>query len=156
MLNVHSSTLNITLRDMRALQAATRRLEDAVNVSQSIIRKFSIKTQQIEVEQRMFKALLNLELALIEISNDTMNLKMGLLSLVQTYVTPMIVSDDNLLGILKEASLKTPGLLFPAVPEYLAMYVQKYNQGSLQTHNSIRPTQLLFHYTFIRRSGRYF
>ena len=34
----------------------------------------------------------------------------------------MIVSDDNLLGILKKASLKTPGSLFPAVPEYLAMY----------------------------------
>ena len=61
MLNVHSSTLNITLGGMSALQAVTRRLEDAVNVSHSFI----TKRLHTKGEQRMLEALLNLELAII-------------------------------------------------------------------------------------------
>lgn len=66
----------------------------------------------MEGQQRLLQALIDLELALGHISNDVFNLKLGLQSLLQTYVTPMILSDDRLLGILHDASVRPPGLVF--------------------------------------------
>ena len=122
MLNVHSSILNMTIREMRSMESALSKLQEATDLSSRIIREFSIQTLTIEGEQRMLEALMNLELALIALSNDNINLKMGLLALLQTRVTPFIISDDVLLSILKEASIRPPGLLFPPVPEYVALY----------------------------------
>ena len=47
---------------------------------------------------------------------------MGLLGLLQGKITPIILSDEVLLSILKEASIRPPGLLCPAIPEYVALY----------------------------------
>lgn len=53
LLNAHSQILNVTIREMRSLKSALRRLEAASSLSHQIIRQFSIKTLQIEGEQRM-------------------------------------------------------------------------------------------------------
>ena len=124
MLNLHSSTLNMTIRNMRSMRSALSRLEQASSLSHKIIREFSIRTLQIEGEQRMTEALMNLELALIDISNDHMNIKLGLEEMLQTHVSPMIVPNTILLSLLKAASVRLPGLLFPALPEYLSLYRQ--------------------------------
>ena len=122
MLNVHSSTLNMTIREMRSMEAALSKLQEATDLSNKIIQEFFLQTLTIEGEQRMLEALINLELALIALSNDNVNLKMGLLALLQTRVTPSMISDKVLLSILKEASVRPPGLLFSPVPEYVALY----------------------------------
>lgn len=122
LLNVHSTTLNVTIRNMNSMHAALDRLSSAVNISHNIIRKFTLKTLELQGEQKLFQALLDLELALGHISTDILDFKLGLQALLQTYVTPTIVSDKQLLEILQEASFRPPGLLFPAVPDYLAIH----------------------------------
>lgn len=77
----------------------------------------------IEGKQKMLKALLKLELALIDLTNDMNNIKLGLLSLLQARVTPTIVPDKVFVEILQEATRRSPGLLFPAMPEYLVLYM---------------------------------
>lgn len=69
----------------------------------------------------MLEALINLELALVELTNDTERIKMGLLALLQAHITPMILPDDVLLEVLREASIRPTGL-FPTMPEYLCLY----------------------------------
>lgn len=68
-------------------------------------------------------------------------MKMGLLALLQARVTPSIISDETLLGILKEAALRPPGLIFPPLPEYLALYRDTIRVSS-------RKTSLPFSYSF--------
>ena len=109
MLNVHSSTLNMTIGEMRSMEAALSRLQEASTLSDKIIREFSIQTLTIEGEQRMLEALLNLELTLIVLSNDNVNLKNGLLALLKTGVTHTIISDEVLICILKKMSIRSPG-----------------------------------------------
>ena len=108
LLNVHSETLNLTLRNMFAMRAALHRLNTAVNVSNQVLRKFSIKTLEKEGEQRLFQALLDLEIALTHISTDVLDLKIGLQALLQTYITPTIITDQALLAILREAASRPP------------------------------------------------
>ena len=112
LLNVHSTTLNLTLRNMNAMQSALNRLSSAVNVSHQVLRQFSIKTLHIEQEQKLLQSLIDLEFALTHISSDILDLKIGLQALLQTYITPQIVNDSTLLHILQEASHRPPGLLF--------------------------------------------
>ena len=60
-------------------------------MSHKIIREFSQKTLALEGEQRILGTLMNLELALIDINNDYLNLKMGLLALLKTNTTAIIL-----------------------------------------------------------------
>ena len=95
MLNVHSSTLNMTIRKMHSMEATLSGPQEASTLSNQIIRQFFI-------QMLIIKALMNLELSLIALTNDNINLKMGLLALLQTRVTPTIISDEVLLSILKK------------------------------------------------------
>ena len=86
----------------------------------------------------MLEALMNLEPPLIALNNDNINLNMGLLTLLQMCVIPTIISDKVLLSILKEATIRLPGLLFPLVPKYVALYRDVIRVASRPTtlHNS--------------------
>lgn len=122
LLNVHSESLNVTTRNMHAVHNAVQRLGFAVNVSNAVVCQFSLKTLQIEGEQQLLHALLDLELALGQISNDVLNLKLRLQALLQTLVTPSMLSDDQLINILRAASIRPHGLLFYAVKKYLGLH----------------------------------
>ena len=122
MLNLHTRLLNLTIRNQNTMQSALQRLSSAVNTSFSVLREFSAKTLQLEGEQRMLKALFDIELALSLINDDILDLKLGLQALLQTFVTPSIVSDDKLLQIIKQAAVQPTGLLFPPIAEYLSLY----------------------------------
>ena len=50
MLNFHSTTLNITIREIRSLNSAISRLELASAMSHKIIRQFSLRTLALEGE----------------------------------------------------------------------------------------------------------
>lgn len=65
---------------------------------------------------------MNIELALIDINNDHVNIKVGLESMIQTHVSPLIIPNYVLLGLLKFPSIRLPGILFPRVPKYLSLY----------------------------------
>lgn len=121
-LNLHNQVLNITTRNMQTMHSALQRLSSAVNTSFSVLREFSSKTLQLEGEQRLLKALFDIELALGLINDDILELKIGLQSLLQTFITPSIISDSKLLEILRTAAVHPSGLLFPAVTEYLSLY----------------------------------
>lgn len=122
MLNLHTRILNIATRNMHTMhmQSALQRLSSAVNTSFSVLRKFSARTLQLEGEQHLLEVLFDIELALSLINDDILDLKLGLQALLQTFVTPSIVSDANLLRILKQAAIHPLRLLFPAVEEYLS------------------------------------
>ena len=122
LLNVHSETLNLTLRNMVAMHSALHRLDTVVKVSNQVLRQFSIRTLEIKGKQRLFQALLNLEIALMHISTDVLNLKIGLQALLQTYISPTIITNQGLLAILREAASRSPGLQFPALSDYLSLY----------------------------------
>lgn len=55
MLNVHSETLNATLRNMHAMQSALHRLSSAVNISHQIVRQFSIRRWKWKVNSVFYK-----------------------------------------------------------------------------------------------------
>ena len=63
------------MREIRSLNSAITRLDWASKLSHKIIREFSLRTLALEGVQRMLEALLNLELALININNDYLYLK---------------------------------------------------------------------------------
>ncbi|XP_050693841.1 uncharacterized protein LOC126984264 [Eriocheir sinensis] len=121
-LNLHTEVLNATVRDLRHLHSAISRLESASALASAIIRQFSLRTLQIEGEMRILETILLIQLALSDLNHDTLNLKLGLQQMSQTQVSPLIIPNDVLLRVLRNASLHYPGLLFPAAHEYLALY----------------------------------
>ncbi|KAG0722437.1 hypothetical protein GWK47_044479 [Chionoecetes opilio] len=121
-LNIHSEILNITIRDLRHINSAISRLETAAETAADIIRRFSIKTLEIEGDVRLIETISLIQLALSDLDHDFTNLKIGFMEMLQTYISPLIIPDDVLLDILKKASPRLPGLLFPAEPECLSLY----------------------------------
>ena len=121
-LNVHTEILNITVRDLRHIHSAIDKLEAAANNTANIIRHFSIKTSMIEEELRMLETIALLQLALSDLNHDLTSMKLGFQEMLDTYASTFVIPDAVFLNILKEASLKLPGLLFPAEPEFLSVY----------------------------------
>lgn len=112
----------MTLWNMHARRLALQRLSSAVNISNEVVGQFSIKTLRLEGEPQLFLALMDLELSVIHISNDVLVIKIRLQPLCQTYVTPSLITDINLLKILREASPRPPGLSFSTVTDFLGLH----------------------------------
>ena len=152
-LNVHSEILNITIRDLRHVHSAINRLEVASNNTAKIIRHFSLKSILIEREVHLLETIAMLQLALSDLNHDLTNLKIGLHEMLETYVSSFIIPDEAFLTILKQASLKLPGLLFPAEPELLSVYrdISVVISRQMDSGNSL----LLPTHPNERRSSRY-
>ena len=77
---------------------------------------------KLESEVKIYETLFNLQLALSDIIADHFRIKLGIQEMLQARLSLDIVPNEILLGLLNNISLKEPGLLFPARPEYLALY----------------------------------
>lgn len=92
--------------------------------------------------------MLKLELALSSITNDLTNTEVGVQALLQARVL-----DGVFLDILKEATLRPPGLLFPAMPEYFILYKDFMKVVARPT--TLLRTTVLSYDTFMNKSGRH-
>ena len=70
----------------------------------------------------MLETLLHAQLALSIIFADHINLRIGLQTMMETYVSPHIVTNTRLLKLLDDISVNTPGLLFPLKSDFLGLY----------------------------------
>ena len=122
MLNVHSTILNSTMREMRSLQAGITRLEMASVLTRKVIREFSVKTRKINEAEKLLEALLHLQLAIFDINHDILNLKLGLQDMIEAKLSTFIIPNDVLLSILRDAYSKVSGLLFPITPDFLGLW----------------------------------
>lgn len=109
--NLHTEVLNATVRDLHHIHSAISLLESAPALANAIIRQFSLKTLQIKGEMLIVETLILLKLSLSDLNNDTLNLKLGLQQLPQTQVSPLMIPNDVLLQVLRDASHHYPGLL---------------------------------------------
>lgn len=122
MLNVHSKLLNINVRKMTVIEAALIKLKKASSLAHSIIDELNSNTLALEIQTRMIESLLALQISLSDIRSDIINVKLGLDKMIQMELSPYIMPSDILLDALSEASLRTPGLLYPARSEFLSLY----------------------------------
>ena len=124
LLNVHSSIINVTLHDLTNVHQALDKLEKASRLTETFLNDMSQDIHFVEQTLIALETLLHLQLALSTISADHVNFRVGLQTMLETYVSPNIVSNSMLLQILDDLSVQTPGLLFPAKPEFLGIYRQ--------------------------------
>ena len=122
LLNVHSSILNVTLKDLTNVHHAVNKLEKASKLTEKILNDMSEDVQIAEQTLFMLETLLHVQLALSTISADHVNLRVGLQTMLETYISPNIITNAVLLTLLDELSVKTPGLLFPPKPEFLGLH----------------------------------
>lgn len=120
-MNVHSEILNVTIRDLRHANAAINLLETASSNAADIIRKFSLKTLQLEGGIHLLETISFIQISLFHLKLDLTNLKIGL-QMLKTYASPLIVPNDIFIDILGTASIRLPCLLFPAETEFLSLY----------------------------------
>ena len=121
-LNVHTKLLNITIRDMRHIQSAIERLETAANNTFKLIRQFSLQTQELMGEMTILETTVLLQLALSDLNHDLNNLKLGLQDMMYSNVSPLIINDEVFIQLLRNASTRLSGLIFPPQPQFLSMY----------------------------------
>lgn len=89
MLNFHNKILNITMHTINTMNSALQWLSSAVNTSYAVLREFLARNLQLEGEQRLLKALFDIELALGHINDDILlDLKLGLQAL-RPYYKPL-------------------------------------------------------------------
>ena len=122
LLNVHSSILNVTLKDLTNVHHALDKLEKASRLTEKILNDMSHDIHLAEQTLLALETLLHLQLALSTISADHVNLRVGLQTMLETYISPNIITNAVLLTLLDELSAKTPGLLFPPKPEFLGLH----------------------------------
>ena len=122
LLNVHSSIINVTLNDLTNVHHALDKLEKASRLTEKFLKDMSQDLHFVEETLIALETLLHLQLALSVISADHVNFRVGLQTMLETYISPNIISNAMLLTILDNLSVKTPGLLFPAKPEFLGLH----------------------------------
>ena len=117
-LNVHSHILNVTLGDLTNVHQTLDKLETATRMTEKLFNKLNAKITETNQELLMLEILLHAQLALSVISADHINLRIGLQTIMETHVSPHIVTNTMLLKLLDDISVKTIGLLFPPKPEF--------------------------------------
>ena len=89
-----------------------------MRITEELIYIMNTKMQEIKQGLMMLKNLLRIQLALSIISADHINLRIGLQTMMKTYVSPHIVTISKLLKLLDDISVKSPGLSFPPKLEF--------------------------------------
>ena len=122
LLNVHSSIINVTLKDLTNVHHALDKLEKASKLTEQFLNKMSLDIHFVEENMIALETLLHLQLALSTISADHVNFRIGLQTMLETYISPNIITNAMLLSILDELSANVPGLLFPPKPDFLGLH----------------------------------
>ena len=115
---VYSSILNVTLEDLTNVHHGLDKLKTSMRITEELIYIMNTKMQEIKQGLMMLKNLLCIQLALSIISADHINLRIGLQTMMKTYVSPHIVTISKLLKLLDDISVKSPGLSFPPKLEF--------------------------------------
>ncbi|XP_045119165.1 uncharacterized protein LOC123509094 [Portunus trituberculatus] len=121
LLNVHSHVINVTLNELTNVHQALEKLETATRVTKTLMTKMEKHIENNEKSILSLEILLHVQLALTSIAADHINFKIGLQSMMETHISPNIVTNAFLLQLLDEISVKHE-LLFPPKPEYLGLH----------------------------------
>ena len=122
LLNVHSHVLNITLLDLTSVHDAIDKLQKASDLTEKIFSRIIGDINQNENKIILLESLLHVQLVLSSLSTEHMNLKIGIQEMIESTVSPYIVTNTLLLGLLRDISEKTSSLLFPPSPEFLGLH----------------------------------
>lgn len=120
-LNIHSQVINVTLKELTNVHQALEKLESATRVTKTLLNKMEKHIEQNEKTILSLEILLHIQLALTSIAADHINFKIGLQSMMETHVSPNIVTNAFLLQLLYEISARHE-LLFPPKPEFLGLH----------------------------------
>ncbi|XP_045108474.1 uncharacterized protein LOC123503109 [Portunus trituberculatus] len=121
LLNVHSHVINVTLNELTNVHQTLEKLETATRVTKTLMTKMEKHIENNEKSILSLEILLHIQLALTSIAADHINFKIGLQSMMETHISPNIVTNAFLLQLLDEISVKHE-LLFPPKPEYLGLH----------------------------------
>ena len=121
-LNVHSEIINVTLTDLTNVHTALDKLEKASEMTGQIINTMYLDIRQNAQALIILETLMYVQLAVSTIASDHVKLRIGLQKMLETFISPEIISNEFLLSLLKDVSAKTTGLLFPSTPEFLGLH----------------------------------
>ena len=121
LLNVHSRVINVTLNELNNVHQALEKLEVATRVTKTLMTKMEKNIEKNEKSILSLEILLHVQLALTSIAADHINFKIGLQHMMETHISPNIVTNAFLLQLLDEISIKHE-LLFPPKAEYLELH----------------------------------
>ena len=121
-LNVHSRVLNITLADLTQVHVAITQLQRASTLTEKMLNTMVTDIRKNGDAMMILEQLLHVHLALSTIADEHLKLRIGLQTMMETMLSPNIVTNDLLLALLKEIASKTTGLLFPPSPEFLGIH----------------------------------
>ena len=121
-LNLHSETLNVTLNDLTNVHTALDKLEKASEMTGQMMNTMYLDIRQNEQALITLETLMYVQLALSTIASDHVKLRIGLQTMLETFISPEIISNNLLLTLLKDVSAKSTGLLFPSTPEFLGLH----------------------------------
>ena len=111
-LNVHSEVINVTLRELTNVHHALEKLEKATHITKTLLRRMESHIEHDEKSIMSLEILLHIQFALTSIATDHINFKIGLQELMETKLSPNIITNAFLLKLLDEVSVKHE-LLFP-------------------------------------------
>ena len=120
-LNVHSKVINVTLKELTNVHQALEKLETATRVTKTLLQKMEKNIEQNEKSILSLEILLHIQLALTSIAADDINFKIGIQSMMETHISPNIVTNAFLLQLLDEISARHE-LLFPPKVEFLGLH----------------------------------
>ena len=112
---MHFHILNVTLSDLTNVHQALDKLETATRMTKKLSNTMNTKITETNQGVMMLEFL-------SVISADHINLRIRLQTMMETHVSPHIVTNTMLLKLLDDISVKTIGLLFPPKPEFLGLH----------------------------------
>ena len=122
MLNIHSQAINVTMIDLKNVHKVIVKLEKVSNATAKMINSMYIDIRESEQAQIVLESVTHVQLVLSTIAADHVKLRIGLEEMLQSYLSPNVITNDLLLSLLEEISGKMTGLLFPPTAEFLGLH----------------------------------
>ena len=121
-INVHTTILNNTIRDVTRINKAIQSLTTTNDLLKNIVKANEHEIVHITTFTKQLSIKSSLNLAFTELSNDFRDFTYGIDKLFNLYPAHEVISNKLFEELLAGAALARGGLIFPTTSEFIAVY----------------------------------